>query len=202
MYHVISISDNRSFFCTHDGCSKAFRTPDALKVHELQHANEHPISCEHCDYICKQRNSLRYHVLKKHPEIVQKTLEMKQKLVSSKTQTLFDTGSDKSVLQQDNHIDHVSEVLTEVASGRETESMRPVDPFIMSPKSVESSIISSPNHHPEEKSITMTAGPVTTPTRESEAPRVPIDVPLLQTDHEPGVGEKSDLSQTKQGMVL
>ena len=149
-------------------------------------------------------------MLKKHPDIVQKTLEMKQKIVSSETQTLLDPDSARTILPQDNHLDHVSDIIRDVVSCRETEPVRSVEPvksepFIMSPKSVESSIHIPPNLHPEEKSITMTTGAVTMPNGEVEAPRVPHDVPLIQMKYEADVGEvndkEMDLSQIKQGRV-
>ena len=136
-------------------------------------------------------------MLKKHPEIVQKNLEMKQKIVSSNTQTLLDADAAMTILPQNNHLEHVSDILTDIVSSRETEPVKSAEPSIMSPKSTEPSILSPPSHHPEEKSIATTTGTMW----EEEVPRVPVDVPLIQTKRvhniSEEVAEKMEMSQTK-----
>lgn len=63
-------SDNRTHFCTFITCTKAFRTADALKVHTLMHTDEKPLKCEHCEYTCRQKNSIKFHMKKKHPDLL------------------------------------------------------------------------------------------------------------------------------------
>lgn len=172
--HLAYHSDNRSFFCTFDGCPKAFRTSDALKVHSLQHTNENPVSCEHCEFVCKQKSSLRFHKLKKHPEILQKSVESKQKLVANNTQTLLDQDGAMTILPQNKHLGNVSDILTDIVSSRESEPVKSADPSIMSPAS---------HLHSEEKSSSMTA-------MEPEATAEPENVPVVETNPVPDATEK------------
>ncbi|XP_045166647.2 titin homolog [Mercenaria mercenaria] len=68
--HTDAHKDNRTHFCTYITCTKAFRTADSLKVHSLVHSDEKPLKCEHCEYTCRQKNSIRFHMKKKHPELL------------------------------------------------------------------------------------------------------------------------------------
>ena len=64
------VSDNRTHFCSFITCTKAFKTADALKMHMMFHLDEKPLKCEHCDYSCRQKSSIRFHMKKTHPELV------------------------------------------------------------------------------------------------------------------------------------
>ena len=67
-------ADNRTHFCTFMTCTKAFKTADSLKVHMLFHQDLKPLKCEHCEYTCRQKASIRFHMKKKHPELVKNDL--------------------------------------------------------------------------------------------------------------------------------
>lgn len=79
-----SISDNRTHFCTFMTCFKAFRNADSLKVHMLFHQDLKPLKCEHCDYTCRQKASIRFHMKKKHPEFVKNDLASPKSVVTPK----------------------------------------------------------------------------------------------------------------------
>ncbi|XP_052780085.1 titin homolog [Mya arenaria] len=90
--HTDAHKDNRTHFCTYITCTKAFRTAEALKVHALFHTDEKPLKCNHCDYTCRQKSSIRFHMKKKHPELVPpadlkppKTAKSSEKRASAKT---------------------------------------------------------------------------------------------------------------------
>lgn len=72
--HVDAHKDNRTHFCTYTTCRKAFRTAESLKVHSLVHTGEKPLKCEHCDFACRQKSSIKFHMKKKHPELLQEDL--------------------------------------------------------------------------------------------------------------------------------
>lgn len=62
------LSGERKYRCEWEGCGKAFRHADNLKVHMRQHTNENPVKCELCSFTCKQKSSLKWHMGKRHPE--------------------------------------------------------------------------------------------------------------------------------------
>ncbi|XP_041378477.1 uncharacterized protein LOC121390669 [Gigantopelta aegis] len=57
----------RAFRCPWSGCEKQFAAERHLKVHLLIHREEKPLECEFCNYRCRQRNALNWH-MRKHPE--------------------------------------------------------------------------------------------------------------------------------------
>lgn len=57
----------RAFRCSWPGCTKEFAAERHLKVHLLIHKDEKPLKCEFCEYRCRQRNALNWH-MRKHPE--------------------------------------------------------------------------------------------------------------------------------------
>lgn len=59
-------TDERPVACDYPGCDKSFRELKHLKVHHMQHTDEKPLRCEICDYSCRQRNSLNWHMKSKH----------------------------------------------------------------------------------------------------------------------------------------
>ncbi|XP_041378519.1 zinc finger protein 91-like [Gigantopelta aegis] len=58
---------NRCFPCPCPGCGKSFFHKGHLAVHSRIHSDTKPLSCELCDYRCRQRAALNWHLQKKHP---------------------------------------------------------------------------------------------------------------------------------------
>ncbi len=50
-------------------CGKTFSRRDNLKVHCYSHTGEMPLSCQFCQFRCKQKASLLWHNKKHHPDI-------------------------------------------------------------------------------------------------------------------------------------
>ncbi|XP_041377910.1 zinc finger and BTB domain-containing protein 41-like [Gigantopelta aegis] len=60
----------RSIPCTWPGCDKRFYRDTHLAVHLRIHSDEKPLSCELCEYRCRQRAALNWHMNKQHkPEV-------------------------------------------------------------------------------------------------------------------------------------
>ncbi|XP_071110189.1 uncharacterized protein [Haliotis cracherodii] len=57
----------RAYRCSWPGCYKEFAAERHLKVHLLIHKDEKPLKCDFCDYRCRQRNAMNWH-MRKHPE--------------------------------------------------------------------------------------------------------------------------------------
>ncbi|XP_074661878.1 uncharacterized protein LOC141914555 [Tubulanus polymorphus] len=66
--HRATHTGERKYACDWSNCGKAFRHADNLKVHYRQHTNEKPVKCHLCDFACRQRNSLTWHLKRQHPE--------------------------------------------------------------------------------------------------------------------------------------
>ena len=64
--HQILHTETRPMMCNYNGCDKTFRETKHLKVHRMQHTDEKPIKCDQCDYSCRQRNSMNWHMKSKH----------------------------------------------------------------------------------------------------------------------------------------
>ena len=64
--HQVLHTEHRPLVCNFNGCDKSFRESKHLKVHRMQHTDEKPIKCELCDYSCRQRNSMNWHMKSKH----------------------------------------------------------------------------------------------------------------------------------------
>ena len=60
------VTGERKFVCSWKDCGKAFRHSDNLRVHYRRHTNEKPIKCDHCDFTCRQRSALQFHVKSEH----------------------------------------------------------------------------------------------------------------------------------------
>ncbi len=54
--------------CTYQDCNKEFKTKDALKKHAFIHSDEKPMSCEYCEFTCRQRNSMDVHMNTHHKD--------------------------------------------------------------------------------------------------------------------------------------
>ena len=64
--HKNKVHTTKLHKCTYQGCNKEFKTKDALKKHALIHSNEKPMSCEYCEFTCRQRNSMDVHMKTHH----------------------------------------------------------------------------------------------------------------------------------------
>ena len=64
--HLVCHSDERPVLCKYPGCGQSFREVKHLRVHWLQHTDEKPLSCEICDYTCRQRSSMNWHMKSRH----------------------------------------------------------------------------------------------------------------------------------------
>ncbi|ESO89978.1 hypothetical protein LOTGIDRAFT_234083 [Lottia gigantea] len=53
--------------CPWPGCDMKFTSEKDLKTHILSHRDEKPLKCDFCDYRCRQKNALSWH-MRKHPE--------------------------------------------------------------------------------------------------------------------------------------
>ncbi|XP_070206946.1 uncharacterized protein [Littorina saxatilis] len=53
--------------CPLPGCSRHFAAERHLRVHLLMHKDEKPLKCPFCNYRCRQKNAMNWH-MKKHPE--------------------------------------------------------------------------------------------------------------------------------------
>ncbi|KAK3602421.1 hypothetical protein CHS0354_022207 [Potamilus streckersoni] len=58
----------RAFRCNWPGCEKEFAAERHLNVHLLIHKDEKPLKCSYCDYRCRQRSAMNWH-MRKHPEL-------------------------------------------------------------------------------------------------------------------------------------
>jgi len=64
--HLMAHSQERPLVCGYNGCDKAFRELKHLKVHQMQHTDLKPLRCEMCEYSCRQRNSMNWHMKSQH----------------------------------------------------------------------------------------------------------------------------------------
>ena len=64
--HQVMHSDDRPLTCDFPGCDKSFRESKHLRVHCMQHTDERPLKCHLCEYSCRQRNSMNWHMKSKH----------------------------------------------------------------------------------------------------------------------------------------
>lgn len=58
----------KAFQCPWPGCVKEFAAQRHLKIHLLIHRDEKPMKCDHCDYRCRQRSAMNWH-MRKHPDV-------------------------------------------------------------------------------------------------------------------------------------
>ncbi|KAH3820756.1 uncharacterized protein LOC127880496 [Dreissena polymorpha] len=105
--HIAAHKDDRTHFCNFIACSKAFKTAEALKVHLLFHMDVKPLKCDHCEYTCRQKSSIRFHMKKKHPELVV-PVDLKPVKAISKT-------SESGACNAGQEIDSVAETISHVA---------------------------------------------------------------------------------------
>lgn len=62
-----SHEDVREWACPLSGCTRVFTAERHLRVHLLMHKDEKPLKCKFCNYRCRQKNALNWH-MRKHPE--------------------------------------------------------------------------------------------------------------------------------------
>ena len=66
--HVRQVHGNkRGLLCS--TCGRGFKNAYSLQIHNLIHTGEKPIKCELCDYRCRQKTALDWHMTKKHPSV-------------------------------------------------------------------------------------------------------------------------------------
>ena len=65
--------EEHAFPCDFIGCTKSFRMARHLHVHQLTHLECQTLNCNLCEYSCRQRNSLTWHMKSKHNCVVKKT---------------------------------------------------------------------------------------------------------------------------------
>ncbi|KAK7496774.1 hypothetical protein BaRGS_00011983 [Batillaria attramentaria] len=53
--------------CPMNACTRVFAAERHLRVHLLMHKDEKPLKCKFCNYRCRQKNALNWH-MRKHPE--------------------------------------------------------------------------------------------------------------------------------------
>ncbi|XP_052759727.1 uncharacterized protein LOC128202699 [Mya arenaria] len=58
----------KAFQCPWPGCTKEFAAQRHLKIHLLIHRDEKPMKCDHCEYRCRQRSAMNWH-MRKHPDV-------------------------------------------------------------------------------------------------------------------------------------
>ncbi|ELU07801.1 hypothetical protein CAPTEDRAFT_74545, partial [Capitella teleta] len=62
--HGMNMADG----CRFPGCSRVFRELRQLRVHQTLHTCEKPLLCELCDYSCRHKSSLVWHMKNKHAD--------------------------------------------------------------------------------------------------------------------------------------
>ena len=65
-HHLMSHTGERPLACNYPGCKKTFREAKHLKVHRLRHTDEKPMQCKLCEYACRQRTSMNWHMKTRH----------------------------------------------------------------------------------------------------------------------------------------
>ena len=68
-FHVRQVHCDRTLKCTHEGCSKVFKTQVALKSHLDIHAGIKNFVCDDCGFTFRSKQELNGHILRKHSNI-------------------------------------------------------------------------------------------------------------------------------------
>lgn len=71
------LGKTRKYMCSWPDCSKGFFARTHLSIHMLTHTGEKPVACDICDYRCRQRTALIWH-LRKHG-VFHKTVKVKSR---------------------------------------------------------------------------------------------------------------------------
>ena len=62
----VHVENDKVYRCDFANCDKTFGTSKHLKVHYMQHTGAMPLRCHLCEYACRQRNSMNWHMKSKH----------------------------------------------------------------------------------------------------------------------------------------
>lgn len=86
--HMLSHTGERPLACNYPGCKKTFRETKHLKVHRLRHTDEKPLQCKLCEYACRQRTSMNWHMKTRHGLEKTRTTDNRTIYVNSETVTI------------------------------------------------------------------------------------------------------------------
>lgn len=73
------------------------------------HTDEKPLKCEHCEYTCRQKNSIKFHMKKKHPDLLPNDLvSTKSPAVGGQSVSKTETTADRIGKSEDSQVAAVS----------------------------------------------------------------------------------------------
>ncbi len=66
--HKLDVHPKQLFPCTFGGCDKVFKRKFTMEQHLNIHLNIKPLSCDYCEFACRQRNSMDVHMRTHHKD--------------------------------------------------------------------------------------------------------------------------------------